>query len=80
MASEKQEEDVERIVNCINSCWPDSSFTYMDIRKPCGEKFRDVLKKFLKGFLGGNYQLPTVSKLWFLAFYVFFFVSLLSVK
>lgn len=61
MASEKQEEDVERIVNCINSCWPDSSFTYMDIRKPCGEKFRDVLKKFLKGFLGGNYQLPTVN-------------------
>ena len=58
---ESKDEEIVRIVNCINSCWPEYPFTYADIRKPTGEKFRDVLGKFLQGFLGGNYQLPTVS-------------------
>ncbi len=61
MNSERQDEDVVRIVNCINSCWPEYSFTALDVRRPCGEKFRDVLGKFLKGFLSCNYQLPSVS-------------------
>lgn len=61
MGSERQEEEISRIVNCINSCWPEVPFTYVDIRKPSGEKFRDVLSKFLKGFFVCNYQLPGVS-------------------
>lgn len=61
MSSERLEDDIARIVNCINSCWPDYPFTYVDIRKPSSEKFRDVLSKFLKGFLGCNYQLPGVN-------------------
>ena len=61
MNSERQDEDVCRIVNCINSCWPEYSFTALDVRRPCGEKFRDVLGKFLKGFLSCNYQIPSVS-------------------
>lgn len=65
MAGERQDEEIIRIVNCVNSCWPDYPFTYVDIRKPTGEKFRDVLGKFLKGFLGGNYQLPGVSLAFF---------------
>lgn len=66
MASERVDEEVGRIVNCINSCWPEYAFTYLDIRKPSGEKFRDILGRFLKGFLGYNYQLSNVSLLFYL--------------
>ncbi len=71
MASERVDEEVGRIVNCINSCWPEYAFTHLDIRKPSGEKFRDVLGRFLKGFLGYNYQLSHVS----LVFSFFFIIS-----
>ncbi|XP_046640134.1 tropomyosin-like [Daphnia pulicaria] len=58
---ESKDEEIVRIVNCINSCWPEYPFTYADIRKPTGEKFRDVLSKFLQGFLGCNYQYPAIN-------------------
>ena len=54
------DEETLRIVNCVNSCWPEFTFTHGDIRKPTGEKFRELLLRFLTGFLGGNYQLPNV--------------------
>jgi len=52
------DEETLRIVNCVNSCWPEFTFTHGDIRKPTGDKFRELLLRFLTGFLGGNYQLP----------------------
>lgn len=60
MATDRVDEESARIVNCMNNCWPEYSFTYNDLRKPTGEKFRDVLVKFLKGILGVNYQLSSV--------------------
>ena len=68
MASDRVDDDVSRIMNCVNSCWPEFSFTYMDFRKPSGEKFRDILGKFLQGFLGCQYQIPSVSLLFFIKF------------
>ena len=61
MATDRVDEESTRIVNCINNCWPEYSFTYSDLRKPTAEKFRDVLLKFLKGIVGVNYQLSSVS-------------------
>ena len=57
------DEETLRIVNCVNSCWPEFTFTHGDIRKPTGDKFRELLLRFLTGFLGGNYQLPNVCLL-----------------
>lgn len=61
MAADRIDEESARIVNCINNCWPEYSFTYSDLRKPTGEKFRDILMVFLKGILPTNYQLSSVS-------------------
>ena len=55
------DEDVTRILNCVNCCWPEIPFTHNDIRRPTGEKFRELLRQFLKSFIVGNYQLPNVS-------------------
>ena len=56
MASENRDEDILRIVECIDGCWPELAFSYADIRKPTGEKFCQILNKFLKGFVGDSYH------------------------
>lgn len=60
------DEQMGRILNCVTSCWPEFNFSMTDIngKKPMtGERFRELLCHFLKGFLGGNYHLPGVSAL-----------------
>ena len=60
-ADRVMDEESARIMNCVNSCWPELTFTITDLRKPTGDKFRELLLLFLKGIIGGNYQLPGVS-------------------
>ena len=48
------DDDVTRILNCVNSCWPEIPFSHNDIRRPTGEKFRELLRQFLKSFIVGN--------------------------
>ena len=55
------DDDVTRILNCVNSYWPAISFTHNDIRRPPGEKFRELLRQFFKSFIIDNFQLPNVS-------------------
>ena len=62
--NKKMERSDEDIVECIKSCWPEFTFNVADIRRPIGDKFRDILFLFLKTFNSGNsgnYQLPGVS-------------------
>ena len=59
----------EEIVHCINSCWPEFPFGIPDIRRPSGEKMREILLRFLKTFISGNYQLPNVSSHYQLVFF-----------
>lgn len=54
------DEESARILNCTSNCWPEHSFTYNDLKKPTGEKFREILMLFLKGILTSNYQLSSV--------------------
>jgi len=55
MAMERAgDEELARVVNCVNSCWPEFAFTYADVRKPTGEKFRELLFRFLTAFLGND--------------------------
>ncbi len=64
-----EEEQINRVLGCINSCWPEFPFTLQDIngRKPMsGDKFRELLILFLRGFLGSDYQLPGVNILIFM--------------
>jgi len=59
--NKKMERSDEDIVECIKSCWPEFTFNVADIRRPIGDKFRDILFLFLKTFNSGNsgnYQLP----------------------
>nr|CAH0103174.1 unnamed protein product [Daphnia galeata] len=59
---ECNDEEIVRIVKCINSCWPEYPFTYEDIRKPTGEKFGEILFMFLQEFFGRNYKLPNLEQ------------------
>lgn len=68
------DDEVGRVVNCINSCWPEFPFTQNDMRKPTSEKFREVLLKLLRGVLGTGYQLPSVN----IQLFVFSYGSLIN--
>ena len=59
------EEQAARVLSCINGCWPEFPFTMQDLngKKPMSaDKFKELLILFLRGLLGGDYQLPGVTK------------------
>jgi hypothetical protein len=49
------DDEVTRMLDCVNSCWPEIPFSHNDIRRPTGEnRFRELLRQFLKSFIVGN--------------------------
>ena len=42
----------EEIYEFVNGMWPDLGFTVVDLRKPNGERFRQLLICFLELFYG----------------------------